>query len=80
MNTCRLRQAGTTVWSMNQLPAAYAEYLKGKSEGFTAAVLPVLLQSVAEKTHGVHVVVNPHVVQAHTDPAIPFGEIVEGVD
>ncbi|MFQ4149089.1 hypothetical protein AAGW05_10365 [Arthrobacter sp. LAPM80] len=65
---------------MNQLPAAYAEYLEGKSEGFVAAVLPVLLQSVAEKTHGVHVLNSPHLVQAHTDDTIPFGEIREGID
>ncbi len=65
---------------MNQLPAPYADYLEGKDEDFIATILPVLLQSVAEKTHGVHVTVNPHVIQARTDPSIPFGEIREGVD
>lgn len=66
--------------AMNQLPAAYEAYLQGKSEAFVATILPVLQQSVAEKTSGVHVVINPHVIQAHTDPGIPFGEIREGVD
>ncbi len=76
---CVARCAGYSR-AMNQLPAAYEAYLQGKSEDFVATVLPVLQQSVAEKTHGVHVVINPHVVQAHTDPDIPFGEIREGVD
>lgn len=65
---------------MNQLPAAYAEYLQGRSEGFIATVLPVMQQSVAEKTHGVHIIITSHVVQAHTDSTIPFGEIVEALD
>ncbi|MET4003728.1 MULTISPECIES: hypothetical protein [Arthrobacter] len=65
---------------MNQLPAVYEEYLQGKDENFIATVRPVLQQSVAEKTHGVRVVVTPHALQAHTDPAIPFGEIIEGPD
>ncbi|MDJ0315982.1 hypothetical protein [Arthrobacter antibioticus] len=65
---------------MSELPVAYAEYLKGRSSDFIATVLPVLLQSVAEKTHGVHVVLNSHVIQAQTDPEIPFGEIFESVD
>ncbi|WP_449372998.1 hypothetical protein [Arthrobacter psychrolactophilus] len=65
---------------MTQLPAAYSEYLQGKSESFVATIMPVLLQSVAEKTHGVRVVTSVHVLQAHTDETIPFGEIVEGVD
>ncbi len=65
---------------MNQLPAAYEEYLQGKDERFIATVLPVLKQSVAEKTHGVHVAINPHEVQAHTDASVPFGQIVEDID
>lgn len=63
---------------MNQLPAAYTAYLVGKDEDFIATVLPVLLQSVAEKTHGVHVVVNSHTIQARTDSEVPFGEVREG--
>lgn len=65
---------------MNQLPAAYEEYLQGRDENFIATVLPVLQQSVAEKDHGVRVIINPHVIQAHTDPTVPFGVIHEGVD
>ncbi|WP_207344747.1 hypothetical protein [Arthrobacter sp. E3] len=64
---------------MNQLPAAYAEYLEGRDESFIATVLPILKQSVAEKTHGVYVIVNSHTVQARTDPGVPFGEVREGV-
>lgn len=65
---------------MNQLPAAYEEYLQGRDENFIATVLPVLQQSVAEKDHGVRVIINPHVIQAHTDATVPFGVIHEGVD
>ena len=65
---------------MNQLPAAYEAYLQDRDESFIATVLPVLKQSVAEKTHGVRISLNPHELQARTDSTIPFGEIVEGVD
>ena len=65
---------------MKQLPAAYAEYLQGRDEGFIDTVLPVMKQSVAEKTHGVRITINPHELQARTDETIPFGQIVEGVD
>lgn len=65
---------------MTQLPAAYEEYLQGRDENFISAVLPVLKQSVAEKTHGVRVSINPHEVQAHTDATVPFGTIHEDVD
>lgn len=75
---CCWCRAGTTVWTMNQLPAAYAEYLAGRDEDFIATVLPVLKQSVADKKHGVHVVINSHTVQARTDPEVPFGEVREG--
>lgn len=65
---------------MTQLPAAYEEYLQGRDENFIATVLPVLKQSVAEKTHGVRVAINPHEIQAHTDSTVPFGTIREDVD
>lgn len=65
---------------MNQLPAAYEEYLQGRDEDFIATVRPVLQQSVAEKDHGVRVIINPHVLQAHIDTSVPFGVIREGVD
>lgn len=80
MNTYRRGRAGSKLCNMSELPVAYADYLKGRSSDFIATVLPVLLQSVAEKTHGVHVVHNPQVVQAQTDPGVPFGEIFESVD
>lgn len=65
---------------MSQLPAVYEEYLRDRDENFIATVRPVLQQSVAEKNHGVRVTINSHVLQARTDPAVPFGEIVEGMD
>lgn len=74
---CWRPQTGTTVWFMNELPAAYTEYLQGRDESFIATVLPVLKQSVAEKTHGVHITLNSHELQARTDPTVPFGQIVE---
>lgn len=80
MHPCPRLMARTTVRFMSQLPAVYEAYLQGRDENFIATVLPVLQQSVAEKDHGVRIVLTPHVLQAHTDPAIPFGEIVEGVD
>lgn len=80
MHLCPGTVVRTTVRIMSQLPAVYEAYLQGKDEDFIATVRPVLQQSVAEKDHGVRVVRTPHVLQAHTDPAIPFGEIVEGTD
>lgn len=74
------RTVRTTVRTMSQLPAVYEAYLQGKDEDFIATVRPVLQQSVAEKNHGVRIIRTPHVLQAHTDPAIPFGEIVEVTD
>ncbi len=65
---------------MNQLPASYESYLQGKSADFVATVRPVLQQSVAEKTHGVHLTITRHAVQARTDANIPFGEIREDVE
>lgn len=64
---------------MNQLPASYEAYLYGKSADIAATVRPVLQQSAAEGTHGVHVVVTPDEVQAYADPTIAFGEIREEV-
>lgn len=65
---------------MDDLPASYKEYLADKDEDFIAAVLPVLRQSVAEGNHGVHITLHPHVVRAHTDESVPFGQIHEGSD
>jgi len=66
--------------AMIQLPASYQEYLAGKSESLINTVRPVLMQSAADKVHGVRVVVHPHDHQAHLDDTIPFGTVVEDID
>ena len=65
---------------MIQLPASYQEYLAGKSESFINAVRPELMQSAADKSHGVRVVVHPHDHQAHVDQSLPFGTVIEDID
>ncbi|MCY1230069.1 hypothetical protein D9M72_424650 [compost metagenome] len=65
---------------MIQLPASYQEYLAGKSESFINTVRPILMQSAAEKVHGVRVLNLPHGHQAHLDNTIPFGTVVEDID
>ncbi|KIS27282.1 hypothetical protein TV39_12285 [Arthrobacter sp. SPG23] len=67
---------------MIQLPASYQEYLAGKSESFINTVRPILMQSAAEKMHGVRVLYNPGPTghQAHLDDTIPFGTVVEDID
>jgi hypothetical protein len=65
---------------MSELPASYRRYLEGRDETFVETVRPILLQSAAEQTFGVRVVVIPHVLQAHLDEHIPYGEIVEDID
>ncbi|SDK94748.1 hypothetical protein SAMN04487916_104187 [Arthrobacter sp. ov407] len=65
---------------MIQLPASYQEYLAGKSESFVNTVRPVLMQSAAEKSHGVRILVLPHGHQAHLDATIPYGTVVEDID
>jgi hypothetical protein len=67
-------------FAMIQLPASYQEYLVGKSESFINTVRPVLMQSAADKSHGVRVVVHPHDHQAHLDDTLPFGTILEDID
>ena len=67
-------------FAMIQLPASYQEYLAGKSESFINTVRPILMQSAADKLHGVRVVVHPHDHQAHLDDSIPFGTVVEDID
>ena len=56
------------------------EYLAGKSESLINTVRPVLMQSAADKLHGVRVVVHPHDHQAHLDDSIPFGTVIEDID
>ena len=65
---------------MIQLPASYQEYLAGKSESFINTVRPVLMQSAAERLHGVRILVLPHGHQAHLDDTIPYGTVVEDID
>lgn len=69
-------------FAMIQLPASYQEYLAGKSESFINTVRPILMQSAADKAHGVKVSYNrgPTGHQAHVDESIPFGTVVEDID
>ncbi|GAB4099861.1 hypothetical protein [Sinomonas halotolerans] len=65
---------------MSELPASYRKYLQGRDQTFIDTVRPVLQQSAAEEMFGVRVVIDPHLLQAHLDERLPFGEIVEDVD
>jgi hypothetical protein len=67
---------------MSELPASYKEFLADKSEMFISTVRPVLLQSAADKLHGVRVTYNPGPTghQAHLDDTIPYGVILEDID
>jgi hypothetical protein len=38
------------------------------------------MQSAAEKSHGVRILVLPHGHQAHLDETIPYGTVVEDID
>lgn len=66
--------------AMIQLPVSYQEYLAGKSESFINTVRPILMQSAAEKLHGVRILVLPHGHQAHVDQTLPFGTVIEDID
>ncbi|MGN8131457.1 hypothetical protein [Paenarthrobacter sp. 22069] len=65
---------------MIELPASYKEYLADKSEHFVDTVRPVLMQSAADRLHGVRVVNNPSGHQAHLDDTLPFGVVLEDID
>ncbi len=69
-------------FAMIQLPASYQEYLDGKDERFIQTVRPILMQSAADKLHGVRVLYNRGLTghQAHLDDSIPYGTIVEDID
>lgn len=67
-------------FAMIQLPPSYQEYLADKDESFVDMVRPVLLQSAADKLHGVRVLYVPRGHQAHLDDTIPYGTIVEDID
>ena len=67
-------------FAMIELPASYKEYLADKSEHFVDTVRPVLMQSAADRLHGVSVVNNPSGHQAHLDDTLPFGVVLEDID
>lgn len=67
-------------FAMIQLPASYQEYLVGKDPSFVDMVRPVLMQSAADRLHGVRVLFIPKGHQAHLDDTIPYGTIVEDID
>lgn len=65
---------------MSELPASYRKYLEGRDPIFVDTVRPVLLQSAADQSAGVRIVLDPHLLQAHIDERIPYGQIIEDVD
>ena len=66
---------------MIQLPASYQEYLAGKSESFINTVRPILMQSAADKTHGVRVSwCVPTATRRTWMTSIPFGTVIEDID
>ncbi|MBT8160348.1 MULTISPECIES: hypothetical protein [Arthrobacter] len=67
---------------MIQLPDSYQEYLDGKDEKFVQTIRPILMQSAADKLHGVRVIYNPGLTghQAHLDETLPYGTIMEDID
>lgn len=69
-------------FAMIELPASYQQFLAGKSEMFVSTVRPVLMQSAADRRHGVRVIYNPGSTghQAHLDESLPFGVIIEDID
>lgn len=77
-----LRDLQVYPFAMIELPASYKEFLADKSQLFIDTVRPVLMQSAADKLHGVRVVYNPGSTghQAHLDDSIPFGVVVEDID
>ncbi len=68
--------------AMIELPDSYKTYLDGQSERVVQAIRPVLMQSAADKLHGVRISYNPGPTghQAHLDENLPFGTIVEDID
>jgi hypothetical protein len=74
--------AGPRVYpdEMIELPASYQAYLADKSPTIIDTVRPILMQSAADKAHGVRVLNLPHGHQAHLDDTIPYGVVVEDID
>lgn len=61
---------------MNELPEEYVQYLETLDAHHSAMVLPVMLESVAEGMHGVHVRgLGHHSEQALVDETVPFGKV-----
>jgi len=77
-----MERAQVYPFAMIELPASYKEFLADKNEMFVSTVRPVLMQSAADKLHGVRVTYNPGSTghQAHLDDSIPFGVVVEDID
>ena len=67
-------------FAMIELPDSYKEYLAGKNQMLVDTVRPVLMQSAADKLHGVRVVDTHHGHQAHLDDTLPFGVVLEDID
>jgi|GEM_PF-696631 len=68
--------------AMIELPDSYKTYLDGQSERVVQTIRPVLMQSAADKLHGVRISYNrgPTGHQAHLDESLPYGTIVEDID
>jgi len=68
--------------AMIELPDSYQAYLEGKSERVVQTIRPILMQSAADRLHGVRISYNPGPTghQAHLDENIPYGTIVEDID
>lgn len=77
-----IRCAQVYPFDMSELPASYKDFLADKSEMFISTVRPVLLQSAADKLHGVRVTYNPGSTghQAHLDESLPYGVVFEDID
>ncbi|NUT71017.1 hypothetical protein HNO81_07500 [Pseudarthrobacter sp. C4D7] len=75
-----MRRVQVYPFAMIELPATYKEFLADKSQLFIDTVRPVLMQSAADKLHGVRVVDTHHGHQAHLDETLPFGVVLEDID
>lgn len=61
---------------MKDLPAGYVLYLETLEAHHASMVLPVMLESVNEGMHGVHVRgLGGHSEQAFVDDTVPFGQV-----
>lgn len=60
-----------------ELPAAYQKYLDDAPPEQIGTLRPVMLESVAEGTHGILVRGLPSEIQAMVSEAVPYGEVRE---